>query len=295
MGEIAGAGQSVTMAWRAASGLMRQAGIAAPELDARLLLCHAAGLSHEAYAASPDQVLAPEIMARFGALVEARLRGEPVSRLVGLREFYGRSFRINAHVLDPRPDTETVIEAALDAVDRRGSRNDALRLIDLGTGAGCILITLLAELPRATGIGIDLSPDALAVARQNAERLGVAGRASFVIGDWLDGIGEGGCDLILANPPYIASGEVAALAPEVRDHDPRIALDGGEDGLEAYRRIAARAGAVLRDGGKLIVEIGAGQAEAVLALFRAEGLDMDPENCVRRDLAGHPRCIVASS
>lgn len=295
MGEIASAGQTVAKAWMAAAGLMRQAGIATPELDARLLLCHAAAIDHETFVARPDRALAPELMTRFGSLVDKRLRGVPVSRLIGLREFYGRSFVINEYALDPRPDTETLIEAALAVVDREGSRNRALRLLDLGTGTGCILITLLAELPGATGMGVDRSADALALAKENAQRLGVAGRATFVIGDWLEGIGEGGCDLILANPPYIASGAIAGLAPEVRDHDPRMALDGGEDGLDACRRIAAGAGAVLQKGGKIVVEIGSGQADAVLALFGAAGLDVDPENCVRRDLAGHPRCIVASS
>ena len=295
MGEIAGAGQTVAKAWMAAAGLLRHTGIATPELDARLLLCHAAAIDHETFVARPDQELGPELMTRFGSLVDKRLRGVPVSRLIGLREFYGRSFVINEYALDPRPDTETLIEAALAVVDRAGSRKRALRLIDLGTGTGCILITLLAELRGATGIGVDRSVDALTLAKENAQRLGVAGRATFVIGDWLEGIGEGGCDLILANPPYIASGTIAGLAPEVRDHDPRMALDGGEDGLDAYRRIAARVGAVLQKGGKIIVEIGSGQAGAVLALFGAAGLDVDPENCVRRDLAGNPRCIVASS
>jgi len=295
MGEIAGAGQTVARAWMAAAGLMRQAGIATPELDARLLLCHAAAIDHVTFVARPDHALASEMMTRFGVLVESRLRGVPVSRLVGLREFYGRSFVINDDTLDPRPDTETLIEAALAVVDVGGPRNRALRLIDLGTGTGCILITLLAELPRATGIGVDRSAAALALARENAQRLGVADRAQFVAGDWLAGIGDGACDMILANPPYIETAEIAALAPEVRDHDPFMALDGGEDGLDAYRQIAARAGSVLQKGGKLIVEIGSGQADAVPALFRAHGLDVDHDNCARRDLAGHPRCIVASS
>ena len=295
MGEIAGGGQTLARAWMAAAGLMRQAGIATPELDARLLLCHAASIDHETFVAGPDQSLAPELMPRFGAMVERRLRGVPVSRLIGLREFYGRSFIVNEHALDPRPDTETLIKAALAAVDQGGSPKRALRFIDLGTGTGCILITLLAELPAATGIGVDRSADALALARENAQRLGVAERAQFASGDWLEGFNDGACETILVNPPYIASAEIAALAPEVRDHDPRLALDGGEDGLAAYRRIAARAGSVLQKGGKLIVEIGSGQADAVQALLRAAGLDVDPENSVRRDLAGHPRCIVASS
>src|SRR6185312_60817 len=175
MGEFIASRLSLGQAHTAAARLLREARIAAPELDARLLLCHAAGLTHEAYVAGINDALAPDTAARFGACVARRLAGEPVSRIVGVREFYGRPFRIDASTLDPRPDTETLIEAALELARHEGP----LRLLDLGTGTGCILITLLAELPRATGIGIDKSLPALEIARANAASLGVGDRALF--------------------------------------------------------------------------------------------------------------------
>jgi release factor glutamine methyltransferase len=208
-----------------------------------------------------------------------------------VREFYGREFLIDRHTLDPRPDTETLIEAALDLVERSGSREQPLKLLDLGTGTGCILLTLLAELPEAHGVGTDIDEAALALATANARALGLDPRAAFMAADWLDGI-EGPFDLILVNPPYIASGAIAGLAREVAEYDPRHALDGGPDGLEAYRRIASRAAKVLRPGGMLIVEIGASQAEAVLGLCRAGGLEIGGDS-VRLDLAGRPRAVLA--
>jgi release factor glutamine methyltransferase len=278
-------------AFAAATGLLRQAGIETPELDARLLLCHAACLTHEAYIVAAGQRLPPEAARRLDEAVARRLKREPVARIVGAREFYGRKFLIDRHTLDPRPDTETLIEAALGHIERRGLRNSPLKLLDLGTGTGCILITLLAELPRAEGVGTDISEGALGLAAANAERHGVGPRASFLRADWLDGV-EGKYDLVLSNPPYIASGEIEALAEDVALYDPHLALDGGPDGLDAYRRIAARAGQVLAPHGKLLVEIGAGQEEAVAAIFQAAGLKLDPDQALRPDLAGRPRVVV---
>ena len=283
---------TLNQAFAGAAAALRQAGIDTPELDARLLLCHAAGLSHEAYAANAGGAVQPATLARFGAAIDRRLRREPVSRITGTREFYGRPFGIAPQALDPRPDTETLIEAALALVERRGWREKKLTVLDLGTGTGCILITLLAELPHAEGIGTDLSPGALALAAANAERLGVGARATFVSADWLDGIG-GTYDLILSNPPYLASGEIAGLAQEVAGYDPLLALDGGVDGLDAYRRIAARASEVLAEGGRLLVEIGAGQAADVQDIVRAAGLEADADHAVSRDLAGRPRVVAA--
>ena len=220
---------------------MRHGGIDTPELDARLLLCHAAALTHEAYIASAREALQPAAAARLDAAIARRLKHEPVARITGDREFYGRSFRVDPNVLDPRPDTETLIEAALAIVDRQGWRGKPLRLLDLGTGTGCILITLLAELPRAQGIGTDKSPAALACAAANASRLGVGSRASFIAADWL-AAASGQFELILSNPPYIASGEIAGLAADVAGYDPHLALNGGPDGLDAYRQIAAQRG-----------------------------------------------------
>lgn len=285
MGEFIASCLSLGQAHSAAARLLREARIAAPELDARLLLCHAAGLTHEAYVAGLNDALAADAAARFGGCVARRLAGEPVSRIIGLREFYGRPFRIDASTLDPRPDTETLIEAALALADRDGP----LRLLDLGTGSGCILITLLAELPRATGVGIDTSQPALELARDNAASLGVGDRARFMVGDWLDAV-QGTFDLVVANPPYLSAADMAGLSQEVGAHDPRDALYGGPDGLAAYRRIVPGLPDVLRPGGIVLLEIGHTQAEAVSGLLAGEGLIL--EQGPWRDLAGRHRVVA---
>jgi release factor glutamine methyltransferase len=194
-------------------------------------------------------------------------------------------------VLDPRPDTETLIETALDLIDKTGRREEPLRLLDLGTGTGCILLTLLAELRKACGLGTDLSPEALSVAEANAKRLGIADRASFLVSDWCEAI-SGEFDLILSNPPYIASGEIQGLALEVAVHDPYLALDGGGDGLDAYRRIAAEAARLLAPKGRILVEIGASKANEVAGLLLAGGFLVEKSG-LRHDLAGRPRVVVA--
>jgi release factor glutamine methyltransferase len=276
-------------AFVSAARVLRQAGMETPELDARLLLCHAAGLSHETAIARASEALRPETAARLEQALARRLEHEPVSRITGTREFYGRYFAIGPEALDPRSDTETLIEAALAHAEARGGRDEPLSLLDLGTGTGCILVTLLAELPRARGLGTDVSQAALALAATNAERLGVAARAAFLAADWFDGI-EGRFDLILANPPYLAAGEIAGLSPEVSAYDPHLALDGGPDGLDAYRRIAAGAPRRLAEQGSLIVEIGPTQAGAVAEIFAAAGLEFKR---LCHDLGGRPRVIVA--
>jgi release factor glutamine methyltransferase len=276
-------------AFAAAAGRLREAGLETPELDARLLLCDAAGLTHEAYIARGGDMLRAESAARLDAAIARRIAHEPVSRITGAREFYGREFLVGPETLDPRPDSETLVEAALDIAAARGGRSAPIKLLDLGTGTGCILITLLAELSASRGVGTDISQGALAAGRRNAERLGVAGRASFVAADWLDGI-EGQFDLIVSNPPYIPTEEIEGLAPDVAAYDPRLALDGGPDGLGAYRRIAAGAGSTLAAGGKLLVEIGATQGEEVVGIFRAAGLKLRE---IKEDLAGRPRAVVA--
>jgi release factor glutamine methyltransferase len=287
-------GLTLSKVFAETAGLLREAGIDTPELDARLLLCHVAGLTHEAYMARARDELGADAALRLEALIARRLEREPVSRIVGLREFYGRAFLVDRHTLDPRPETETLIEAALDLVERHGLRNQPLKLLDLGIGTGCILITLLAELPEARGLGTEISGAALKLAAANAERLGVADRASFVSCDWLDRI-EGKFDLILSNPPYIPSAEIAGLSEEVARHDPLLALDGGPDGLEAYRRIGARAGQVLAQSGRILVEIGSEQAEAVAKILSEAGLRLEAEGAVRHDLAGRPRMVIAEA
>jgi release factor glutamine methyltransferase len=284
-------GLSVRHAFVAAASVLRDAGIETPELDARFMLCHAAGLSHEAYIARSGEAISPTAAARLSSYLERRVAREPVSRILGAREFYGRNFLVDRHTLDPRPDTETLIEAALECIDREGLRDRPLRILDLGTGTGCILITLLAELKLATAIGTDISEDVLALAAANAGRLGVAARASFIAGDWLDPVRQT-FDLIVSNPPYIATAEIADLAPEVALHDPVLALDGGAGGLAAYRRIARDAAKALRPGGPVIVEIGADQADSVRAIFESAGL-LVPEEGVWRDLGGRQRAVMA--
>ena len=220
---------------RAAEARLRAAGVDTPELDARLLAEHALGLTREQLLMNPDAPVAPEAAARLHALVERRAAREPVSRILGERAFWTLELALNPDTLDPRPDTETIVEAALDALP---GRDAPLRILDLGTGTGCILLALLAERPNATGLGIDLSPQAVAAAAANAAPNGLAERARFQTGNWGDGLAER-FDLVVSNPPYIPSGDIASLDPEVREHDPLRALDGGTDGLDAYRAICA--------------------------------------------------------
>lgn len=268
---------------------LRDSGIDSPDLDARLLIGHVLDLDHAGLARDGARPLSGGELARIEAAAARRLAGEPVARIIGIKEFWGLAFALTPAVLVPRPDTETLVEAALAAADRDGPRTRPLRVADLGIGSGAILIALLTELPNATGIGTDRDPDALAVARQNAVMLGIAARAAFVACDFGAAV-AGGLDLVVTNPPYIRSGDIAALDREVRDHDPRGALDGGPDGLAAYRLIAADARRLLRPGGHLIAEIGYGQADAVAALFASAGLRCDT---VRPDLAGIPRAVSA--
>ena len=254
--------------------------------DARLLLAAALGASRLELATAPERPLSPEEERRFRGYVVRRAAGEPASRILGRREFWSLEFDISPAVLDPRPDTETVVEAALEAV---GKRERPLDLLDLGVGSGCILLALLSELPQARGLGSDRSEAAARAARHNARRLGLAGRARFVVADW-DAPLAGRFDLVVSNPPYIPSGEIEGLSPEVALHDPRAALDGGADGLAAYRRLATALPRLLKPGGAAALEMGSGQAEAVTQLLERAGLKAQPP---RADLAGRPRCLVA--
>ncbi|HTN98057.1 MAG TPA: peptide chain release factor N(5)-glutamine methyltransferase [Nordella sp.] len=267
----------------AAKRALAQQDIATPALDARLLLQAASGLAHEAMIADPQRLLPAAAAEQFHFYVARRLKGEPVSRILGGREFYGRVFEVTPATLDPRPDTETLIEAALSFMPA----DKACRLIDLGTGTGAIAITLLAERPLALAVMTDISPEALAVARRNAESHAVLARSSFSAGSWFSGV-DGRFDLILSNPPYIPAAILPALAPEVRYFDPRLALDGGPDGLDPYREIAAQALSFLAPEGRVIVEIGEGQVFDIEAIFSAQGLLPEAR---WKDLAGHVRCL----
>ena len=263
------------------------AGIDSPELDARLLVAHALKLDHAALAAAGARVLSRGEAEAIAELGRRRLVREPVARILGVKEFWSLELRVDTATLVPRPETETVVEAALAALDAAAARSHALRIADLGTGSGALLLALLAELPQAFGVGTDVSLGALAVARGNARRLGQS-RAAFLACDMAAAL-NGPFDLVVANPPYIRSDDIAALAPEVRDFDPRSALDGGADGLDCYRSIAVTVPRLLAPGGALVVEIGAGQAQAVSALLSAAGLAGAPP---RSDLNGVPRALV---
>ena len=279
-------GTTIAQARRATADQLRTHDIETPDLDARLIVGHALGLDHGALAAQSDRALTGAEAERIADAVARRLAHEPVARILGAKEFWSLPFSVTPDVLVPRPETETVVEAALAAAER----GRPLRIADLGTGSGAILLALLSELPEASGIGTDRDPRALAVARDNARRLGLDGRAGFaacVFGAAL----TGGCDLVVSNPPYIASGDIATLAPEVRAFDPRAALDGGADGLAAYRAIAADAMRLLSPGSTLALEIGIGQADGVAALLAQQGLTL--AGAPRHDLAGVPRVVVA--
>jgi release factor glutamine methyltransferase len=267
----------------------RGAGIGTPDLDARILVGHALGLDLTALMRAGDRRLDAGEMARIDTLAARRLGREPVARITGIKEFWGLRFTVTPDVLVPRPDTETVVERALAIVDQSGGRARPLRIADLGVGSGAILIALLTELPHATGIGTDRDIAALAVARENARRLGVAPRAAFVACDFGAAIAPG-CDLVVTNPPYIRTDDIAGLDPDVRAFDPHGALDGGHDGLGAYRVIATQARDILDQDAHLVVEIGEGQGHAVAALFAAAGFG---DIGVRPDLSGHDRVVVA--
>ena len=286
--ELLSRGMTVAQARRALTDAFRHAGIDSPELDARLLAGHALGLDHTRLTVESERRLSDHEADALAALVARRLDREPVARILGVREFWGLPLRLNEATLVPRPETETVVEAALAAVDRDGPRDRALRIADLGTGSGALLIALLRELPQASGIGTDISPRALNAACDNAGRLGLAARAEFAIGDFGAAL-SGAFDLMVSNPPYIASTDIDTLPPEVRA-DPRLALDGGADGLDCYRTIAGQVPRLLKPGGHLVVELGMGQEPDVAAMFRMAGLVPSP---ARLDLGGIPRALHA--
>lgn len=259
---------------------LREAGLDDPARDGRVLLSHAMGVPPQRLTLHLSDALSDAQAATFAAAIAARVLRKPVSQITGQRLFWGRSFCVTPDVLDPRPETEALVAAALDVPF--GS------VLDLGTGTGCILLTLLAERPGARGLGIDISAAALEVARGNAVSLGLIDRVSFVQGDWMDGF-SGRFDLIVSNPPYIALHEMAGLAPEVRDHEPRVALTDEGDGLAAYRVIAGGAPFCLAGGGRLMVEIGPTQGPAVASLFAGHGFG---DIRILPDMDGRDRVVV---
>lgn len=270
----------------------REHNVPTPELDARLIICHQAGLTHETFVAHPEHPLSEEMREEIMRAAKRRCAREPVSRIVGEREFWGLNFALGASALDPRPDTEALIQAALD-VAADDDRGEPLSILDIGTGSGCILVALLHELRFAHGVGADRNLATLHIARANARRHRLADRASFVCTSWLDGL-SGAFSIVVSNPPYIPSAEISSLEPEVARYDPHAALDGGRDGLDAYRWIIPRLGQVLKPGGWALFEVGDGQAADVCALFQAQG-DGNSFGELRQqpDLAGRIRCIAA--
>ena len=282
--------RTIAAARHALADKFRLAGIDSAEADARLLMAHALGVDRAELIANGERALTVDQAEAIDALAARRLKREPVARIFGHKEFWSLSLQIDPAVLVPRPETETVVEAALDAVARDARQLAQLRILDIGTGSGALLLALLSELPNAVGTATDISAAALDVARANAECSGLAGRCTFIACDIAAGV-PGPFDLIVSNPPYVVHGEIASLPPEVRDYDPALALDGGADGLDAYRAIAAQARGPLAPGGKLIVELGAGQEAAVRALFTKAGL---AAAAVLNDLAGIPRALTAT-
>jgi len=269
------------------------AGFETPGLDARALVGGVLGCDAANVIVHLDRPIDGKVAETLDGFLARRLAYEPVSRILGCREFWSRRFELTGATLDPRADTETLVAAALDAIDATGGRERHLRIADLGTGSGCILVALLGELPNAKGVGIDISADALDVARRNTEINGCAKRADFVCADWLTGC-VGRFDLIVSNPPYIPSAEISALDRQVAGYDPHLALDGGPDGLVAYRRIAGAARESLAPGGWLVAEIGAGQDDDVAAILAAEGFILAADGFGRvHDLGGRVRCLRA--
>ncbi len=264
---------------------LQQEHIETASLDGRILLEYVLGVSREQLLFLLDLPITMEQYKRLETLVEKRAQRQPIAQLIGRREFWGMNFVVSEDTLDPRPDTETLIEYVLERVVNRAM---AHRVLDLGTGTGCLLLALLSELPSASGVGVDYSDNAVLVAKENALALGMAGRSQFVTGNWCDGL-EGKFDIILANPPYIPTSVIPTLDPEVSVFEPKLALDGGEDGLACYRTIFRSLPMVLAKSGFAAFEFGMGQEKQLKELAVANGFEVVG---VRHDLSGLPRTII---
>jgi len=282
------AGQAIETARRTLTALFRTNGIDSAELDARMLVGAALGLDLTGMIAAASRPLTSGESIRLEDFARRRLAGEPVARILGVKEFWGLPLQLSAATLVPRPDTETVVELALEMLRAAPDPDHALRIVDIGTGSGAILLALLSELPDAHGFGTDISLAALRTATANAARLGFAPRAGFVACDYASAL-SGPFDLIVSNPPYIRSVEIAGLATEVRDHDPRPALDGGADGLDAYRALIPQAAKLLLSGGVVVVEVGHDQSGSVEGLMTAAGLTL--QGPAKADLSGIRRAV----
>jgi release factor glutamine methyltransferase len=283
-------GRTVVAARHALHDALSGARLDDTKREARLLLEYATGLTPEQLLLDDARVISATQARRLSEALTRRLAHEPLSRIRGERAFYGRTFEVTPAVLDPRPETELLVEQVLEWADQTGGRDRTLHILDVGTGSGCILVTLLAELPAARGVGTDVSEAALEVARANAGLNGVSARARFEIARSLQSFAET-FDVLVSNPPYIPTAEVPLLAPEVRDYDPLAALDGGPDGLAIYREIAARAGTVV-PAGLIAVEVGARQSSEVARIFAVSVENRAGPPWTRTDLGGHERTVA---
>jgi release factor glutamine methyltransferase len=278
---------NLLQAWQGAKKRLEDAGLAGPVIDARLLVEAAAGATRADIVGDPYRALSPEQEATLEDYLARREHREPVSHILGRKGFWKIMLNVTPDVLTPRPDTETVVEWVL----RDFPEHAAWSVVDLGVGSGAIILSILAERPAARGLGVDVSEEALAVARENAANLGLAGRLALLRGDWTEGLTEASFDLVVSNPPYIASHVIETLEPEVRDHEPRLALEGGADGLMHYRRLAPEILRVLKPGGRFAVEIGYDQKAAVEALFREAGA---AQVQTLRDLGDRDRVVAGA-
>jgi release factor glutamine methyltransferase len=281
-------GKTIEGARRALAARLRQHGIDSAELDARLLTGAVLGLDLTGLVTASKRAVTPDEAALLENFLQRRVAGEPVARIVGVKEFWGLALQLSPETLVPRPDTETVVEFALETWRDQQRPHSQARIVDIGTGSGAILLALLSELPEANGVGTDISAAALQTASRNASHLGLASRAAFVVCNYASAL-SGMFDLIVSNPPYIRSADIVELDREVREHDPALALDGGADGLDAYRAIVPQAAHLLAPGGTLIVEAGHGQSGPISELMAASGLTS--ERPPKADLAGIPRAV----
>ncbi len=271
--------------------LLKNSGIGNPRLDARLIIGHVLGLDNAQIYSQSQRIMTEEELRIIDGLLNQRLKGKPIARLFAQREFWSLPFQLNEATLDPRPDSETVVEAVLLArKNGLGHEGKKYRILDLGTGSGCLLLALLREMPNATGIGIDISSRAVEQAAQNAVLLDLAARAKFRVGDWLKRMKEK-FDIIVSNPPYIPSAEIPKLMREVREHDPLLALDGGKDGLDPYRLLIPQLPDFLKPAGLVAFEVGIGQANAVAELLKKNGFS---NIAIRKDLGLIERCVMGS-
>ncbi len=270
---------------QAAIEVLQAAGIASARLDAQLLLAHVLGITREALLLERTHILTRKQQQEFDALLARRAAREPIAHILGKKEFWGLEFAVTPATLVPRPDSETLITALLAHMPQRGSK---LRVLDLGSGTGCLLLAALSEYPQATGLGVDINPEAIDVARGNAKALGLINRAEFKKSDWNSEV-NGVWDVVLSNPPYIPTKDICGLSPDVADYEPRLALDGGSSGLDCYRAITGFLPTIMAENGVALLEVGVGQAADVAMLATLQGLKVVQVAC---DLAGIERCVV---